>query len=62
VGPGAGLDTVVKRFMFLFMLRVVLCLMGFNFSMNELLYFVEWEVVTLNSTSIVITILLIECH
>lgn len=46
------------RFIFLFVSRVVFCLIGFNFSLNDLIYFIEWEVVTLNSTPIVITILL----
>nr|UZC33341.1 NADH dehydrogenase subunit 5 [Mastotermes darwiniensis] len=45
-------------FIFLFVSSVVFCLMGFNFSLNDLIYFIEWEVVTLNSTPIVMTILL----
>lgn len=47
----------VIRFVFLFFLRVSLFTFRINFLLNELTYFIEWEVVTLNSSSIVITFL-----
>nr|YP_010946759.1 NADH dehydrogenase subunit 5 [Pseudophoraspis kabakovi]WGO57516.1 NADH dehydrogenase subunit 5 [Pseudophoraspis kabakovi] len=44
-------------FFFLFFLSFVLFLMGFYFIMNDLVYFIEWEVVTINSGSIIMTFL-----
>nr|WGO58010.1 NADH dehydrogenase subunit 5 [Rhabdoblatta densimaculata] len=44
-------------FMFLFFVSMTLFMMGFYFIMNDLVYFIEWEVVTLNSSSIVMTFL-----
>nr|AQM40064.1 NADH dehydrogenase subunit 5 [Capnogryllacris melanocrania] len=48
----------LMSFIFLFILSVVLGVMGFYFLMSELIYLIEWEVVTLHSSSIVMTILL----
>nr|YP_010946824.1 NADH dehydrogenase subunit 5 [Rhabdoblatta atra]WGO57581.1 NADH dehydrogenase subunit 5 [Rhabdoblatta atra] len=44
-------------FFFLFFFSLVLFGMGFYFIMNDLIYFIEWEVVTMNSSSIVMTFL-----
>nr|QXJ80379.1 NADH dehydrogenase subunit 5 [Homogryllacris parcibrevipenna] len=44
-------------FIFLFLLSLVLCLLGCYFLMLDLVYFIEWEVISLNSSSIVMTIL-----
>lgn len=44
-------------FIFLFILRLILFIFRVNFLLNELIYFIEWEVVTLNSSSIIITFL-----
>nr|WGO57984.1 NADH dehydrogenase subunit 5 [Pseudophoraspis clavellata] len=44
-------------FFFLFFLSLILFLMGFYFIMNDLIYFIEWEVVTINSSSIIMTFL-----
>nr|YP_009349981.1 NADH dehydrogenase subunit 5 [Homogryllacris anelytra]AQM40155.1 NADH dehydrogenase subunit 5 [Homogryllacris anelytra] len=45
-------------FIFLFLLSLVLCLLGCYFLMLDLVYFVEWELISLHSSSIVMTILL----
>nr|YP_009261947.1 NADH dehydrogenase subunit 5 [Symplecta hybrida]AMN09062.1 NADH dehydrogenase subunit 5 [Symplecta hybrida] len=47
----------VISFVFLFFLSVSLFTFSMNFLLNELTYFIEWEVVTLNSSSIVMTFL-----
>nr|YP_010946850.1 NADH dehydrogenase subunit 5 [Rhabdoblatta nigrovittata]WGO57607.1 NADH dehydrogenase subunit 5 [Rhabdoblatta nigrovittata] len=44
-------------FFFLFFLSMLLFNIGFYFIMNDLVYFIEWEVVTMNSGSIVMTFL-----
>nr|AVN68252.1 NADH dehydrogenase subunit 5 [Rhabdoblatta sp. RHA] len=44
-------------FFFLFFLSLSLFMMGFYFIMNDLVYFIEWEVVSMNSSSIVMTFL-----
>nr|WGO58088.1 NADH dehydrogenase subunit 5 [Rhabdoblatta orlovi] len=44
-------------FFFLFFLSMLLFMIGFYFIMNDLVYFIEWEVVTMNSSSIVMTFL-----
>nr|UDD86580.1 NADH dehydrogenase subunit 5 [Cryptocercus tianbaensis] len=44
-------------FIFLFMLGIFLVLLGFYFLMNDLIIFVEWSIVSLNSSSIVMTFL-----
>nr|UGN61739.1 NADH dehydrogenase subunit 5 [Cryptocercus kagongensis] len=44
-------------FVFLFMLGIFLVLFGFYFLMNDLIVFVEWSIVSLNSSSIVMTFL-----
>nr|YP_010946330.1 NADH dehydrogenase subunit 5 [Anisolampra panfilovi]WGO57048.1 NADH dehydrogenase subunit 5 [Anisolampra panfilovi] len=44
-------------FFFLFFLSLLLFMMGFYFIMNELVYFIEWEIVMINSSSIVMTFL-----
>nr|YP_010946486.1 NADH dehydrogenase subunit 5 [Cyrtonotula maculosa]WGO57204.1 NADH dehydrogenase subunit 5 [Cyrtonotula maculosa] len=44
-------------FFFLFFSSLMLFIMGFFFIMNDLIYFIEWEVVMMNSSSIVMTFL-----
>nr|URX53209.1 NADH dehydrogenase subunit 5 [Cryptotermes rotundiceps] len=44
-------------FIFLFFVGVFLFVGGFYFVLNDLVYFIEWEVVTLNSSSVVMTFL-----
>nr|AIY62017.1 NADH dehydrogenase subunit 5 [Constrictotermes cavifrons] len=44
-------------FMFLFLLGVFCCGLGSYFIMNDLVYFIEWNVVTLNGSSIIMTFL-----
>nr|WGO58075.1 NADH dehydrogenase subunit 5 [Rhabdoblatta omei] len=44
-------------FFFLFFLSLFLFGIGFYFIMNDLVYFIEWEVVTMNSSSIIMTFL-----
>nr|AVN67976.1 NADH dehydrogenase subunit 5 [Neolaxta sp. B107] len=44
-------------FFFLFFLSLSLFMMGFYFIMNDLVYFIEWEVVSMNSSSIIMTLL-----
>nr|WHM51557.1 NADH dehydrogenase subunit 5 [Neotermes castaneus] len=44
-------------FIFLFVLGVFLFFGGFYFVLNDLVYFIEWDVITLNSSSIVMTFL-----
>nr|UGN61622.1 NADH dehydrogenase subunit 5 [Cryptocercus matilei] len=44
-------------FVFLFMLGIFLVLLGFYFLVNDLIIFIEWSIVSLNSSSIVMTFL-----
>nr|URX53454.1 NADH dehydrogenase subunit 5 [Incisitermes minor] len=44
-------------FIFLFFSGVVMFIGGFYFVLNDLIYFIEWNVVTLNSSSVVMTFL-----
>nr|YP_010227794.1 NADH dehydrogenase subunit 5 [Cryptocercus sanchaensis]UDD86554.1 NADH dehydrogenase subunit 5 [Cryptocercus sanchaensis] len=44
-------------FIFLFMLGIFLVLLGFYFLMNDLIIFIEWIIISLNSSSIVMTFL-----
>nr|URX53092.1 NADH dehydrogenase subunit 5 [Cryptotermes austrinus] len=44
-------------FIFLFLAGIFLFVGGFYFVLNDLIYFIEWEVITLNSSSIVMTFL-----
>nr|URX53779.1 NADH dehydrogenase subunit 5 [Cryptotermes havilandi] len=44
-------------FIFLFFSGVFLFISGFYFVLNDLVYFVEWDIVTLNSSSVVMTFL-----
>nr|YP_010946980.1 NADH dehydrogenase subunit 5 [Symplocodes ridleyi]WGO57737.1 NADH dehydrogenase subunit 5 [Symplocodes ridleyi] len=44
-------------FVFLFMMSFLMMLLGIFFSLNDLIFFVEWEIVALNSSSIVMTLL-----
>nr|AVN68009.1 NADH dehydrogenase subunit 5 [Melanozosteria nitida] len=43
--------------MFLFLLSIFLIFMGFYFIMNDLIYFIEWDIISLNSSSIIMTFL-----
>nr|ALF04108.1 NADH dehydrogenase subunit 5 [Styloperla sp. YZD-2015] len=44
-------------FITLFMIAMILVFMGFYFIMNDLVYFIEWEVLSLNSSAVVMTFL-----
>lgn len=44
-------------FAFLFFAGVYLFVLGFFFVLNDLIYFVEWEIITLNSSRVVMTFL-----
>nr|YP_010990294.1 NADH dehydrogenase subunit 5 [Cricula andrei]WOW98278.1 NADH dehydrogenase subunit 5 [Cricula andrei] len=45
-------------FIFLFMISVLNFIFSIYFIMNDLIYFFEWEIITLNSVSVVMSILL----
>nr|UPX88415.1 NADH dehydrogenase subunit 5 [Taeniopteryx nebulosa] len=53
-----SLSICLISFITLFSLAIFLVSMGFYFIMHDLVYFIEWEVLTMNSGSIVMTILL----
>nr|WHM51934.1 NADH dehydrogenase subunit 5 [Anacanthotermes sp. A MLW-2022a] len=44
-------------FFFLFIFSLSLCFLGFFFIMSDLVYFIEWDIITLNSGSVVMTFL-----
>nr|URX53727.1 NADH dehydrogenase subunit 5 [Postelectrotermes sp. 2 AB-2022a] len=44
-------------FFFLFLSGLFLFLVGFYFVLNDLVYFIEWDIITLNSSSVVMTFL-----
>nr|URX52923.1 NADH dehydrogenase subunit 5 [Glyptotermes sp. 5 AB-2022a] len=44
-------------FIFLFLSSLLLFMLGFYFVLNDLIYFIEWDIITLNSSSIVMTFL-----
>nr|URX54000.1 NADH dehydrogenase subunit 5 [Epicalotermes sp. 2 AB-2022a] len=44
-------------FIFLFVFGIFLFMVGLHFVLNDLIYFIEWSVVTLNSGSVVMTFL-----
>nr|YP_010227820.1 NADH dehydrogenase subunit 5 [Cryptocercus changbaiensis]UDD86593.1 NADH dehydrogenase subunit 5 [Cryptocercus changbaiensis] len=44
-------------FIFLFMLGIFLVLLGFYFLMSDLIIFIEWDIISLNSSSVVMTFL-----
>nr|YP_010946460.1 NADH dehydrogenase subunit 5 [Caeparia donskoffi]WGO57178.1 NADH dehydrogenase subunit 5 [Caeparia donskoffi] len=44
-------------FFFFFLLSLLLFFLGFYFIMNDLIYFIEWEVITINSSCVVMTLL-----
>nr|YP_003002158.1 NADH dehydrogenase subunit 5 [Blattella germanica]ACF19662.1 NADH dehydrogenase subunit 5 [Blattella germanica] len=44
-------------FIFLLMTSILMVFLGFYFIMNDLIYFIEWEIVMLNSSSITMTFL-----
>nr|YP_010620961.1 NADH dehydrogenase subunit 5 [Hebardina concinna]WAX39305.1 NADH dehydrogenase subunit 5 [Hebardina concinna] len=44
-------------FLFLFMFSIFLVILGFYFILNDLIYFIEWDIISLNSSSIVMTFL-----
>nr|YP_009630387.1 NADH dehydrogenase subunit 5 [Neuroperla schedingi]QBP33902.1 NADH dehydrogenase subunit 5 [Neuroperla schedingi] len=52
-----SLSVCLISFIVLFMLSLISVLCGFYFIMNDLSYFIEWEVMSLNSSSIVMTFL-----
>jgi hypothetical protein len=45
------------RFVFLFLLGWFCCFLGVNFIINDLVYFVEWNIITVNGRSVVIMFL-----
>jgi len=45
------------RFVFLFLSGWFCCFLGVNFIINDLVYFIDWNIITLNGSSIVITFL-----
>nr|WAX39227.1 NADH dehydrogenase subunit 5 [Anaplecta sp. 8 ZQW-2020] len=45
-------------FVFLFLVGVTLCFLGFLYCVNDVIFFVEWELISLSSSSVVMTILL----
>nr|YP_010946577.1 NADH dehydrogenase subunit 5 [Margattea concava]WGO57295.1 NADH dehydrogenase subunit 5 [Margattea concava] len=51
------LSICVLSFIYLFIVSLMMLMMGFYFVLNDLIYFVEWEIVSLNSSSIVMTFL-----
>nr|YP_010461166.1 NADH dehydrogenase subunit 5 [Strophopteryx fasciata]UUF92097.1 NADH dehydrogenase subunit 5 [Strophopteryx fasciata] len=53
-----SLSICLVSFITLFCMALCLVSMGFYFIMHDLVYFIEWEVLTLNSSPIVMTILL----
>nr|YP_009539544.1 NADH dehydrogenase subunit 5 [Periplaneta brunnea]AYF57428.1 NADH dehydrogenase subunit 5 [Periplaneta brunnea] len=44
-------------FIFLFIFSLFLIYIGFYFIMNDIIYFIEWEIISLNSGSIIMTFL-----
>nr|URH16937.1 NADH dehydrogenase subunit 5 [Nasutitermes pinocchio] len=44
-------------FVFLFLLGWVCCILGSYFIMNDLVYFVDWNIITLNGSSVIMTFL-----
>jgi NADH-ubiquinone oxidoreductase chain 5 len=44
-------------FVSLFLFSLLLFLLGFYFVLNDLIYFIEWDIITLNSIRVVITFL-----
>nr|QVL28735.1 NADH dehydrogenase subunit 5 [Eristalinus tarsalis] len=51
------LSICIINFVFLFCISITLLLFSFYFILNELTFFLEWEVVSMNSMSIVMTFL-----
>jgi NADH-ubiquinone oxidoreductase chain 5 len=45
------------RFIFLFLVGVSLFVAGFYFVLKDLIYFIEWDIITLNSARVVINFL-----
>nr|YP_010946447.1 NADH dehydrogenase subunit 5 [Calolamprodes beybienkoi]WGO57165.1 NADH dehydrogenase subunit 5 [Calolamprodes beybienkoi] len=45
------------NYFFLFILSMIFFILGTYFTMNDTIYFIEWEVVTINSSSVVMTFL-----
>nr|AIY61848.1 NADH dehydrogenase subunit 5 [Cephalotermes rectangularis] len=44
-------------FIFLFLLGWLCCFLGIYFIMNDLIYFIDWNIITLNGSSIIMTFL-----
>nr|QXT44681.1 NADH dehydrogenase subunit 5 [Adaiphrotermes sp. KE15-174] len=44
-------------FIFLFLSGWFCCFLGVNFIMNDLVYFIEWNIITLNGSSVIMTFL-----
>jgi NADH-ubiquinone oxidoreductase chain 5 len=45
------------RFIFLFSLGWACCFLGVNFIINDLVYFIDWNIITINGRSVIITFL-----
>ena len=45
------------RFVFLFLLGWFCCFCGVYFIINDLVYFIDWNIITLNGGSVVMTFL-----
>jgi NADH-ubiquinone oxidoreductase chain 5 len=45
------------RFVFLFLLGWACCFCGVYFIINDLVYFIDWNIITLNGRSIIMTFL-----
>nr|UFQ24726.1 NADH dehydrogenase subunit 5 [Diestrammena japanica] len=52
-----NLSICFMSFTFLFLMSILLVFLGFLFIFYDLCYFIEWEVLTLNSSSIVMTLI-----
>nr|UEV86529.1 NADH dehydrogenase subunit 5 [Periplaneta lateralis] len=44
-------------FIFLFIISIILVFMGFYFIINDMIYFIEWDIISFNSGSVVMTFL-----
>jgi hypothetical protein len=45
------------RFVFLFLLGWGCCVLGSYFIINDLVYFIDWNIITLNGSSVIMTFL-----
>jgi len=45
------------RFIFLFLFGLICCILGSYFIISDLVYFIDWNIITLNGSSVIITFL-----